>query len=174
MRRIGASFGIGLIALGATLALSSASAQAETLIVDWTESSVGISASWEQSSTPTPISYTSDSITIVPISDFTSTGSQTVGPYTEIDWYSTSFGGLFVTPDSVYAVNGPQAYTGPESAPVFSTGSYTGFDNSTVALATVTLSAVPEPSTWAMMLLGFAGLGFAGYRASRKTTALAL
>jgi hypothetical protein len=23
---------------------------------------------------------------------------------------------------------------------------------------------VPEPSTWAMMLLGFAGLGFVGYR----------
>ena len=30
-------------------------------------------------------------------------------------------------------------------------------------------SAVPEPSTWAMMLLGFAGLGFARYRASRRT-----
>jgi PEP-CTERM motif len=29
--------------------------------------------------------------------------------------------------------------------------------------------AVPEPSTWAMMLIGFAGLGFAGYRASRKS-----
>jgi PEP-CTERM motif-containing protein len=28
-----------------------------------------------------------------------------------------------------------------------------------------TLDAVPEPSTWAMMLLGFAGLCFAGYRA---------
>jgi PEP-CTERM motif len=28
--------------------------------------------------------------------------------------------------------------------------------------------AVPEPSTWAMMLLGFAGLGFAGYRRTRK------
>jgi hypothetical protein len=28
--------------------------------------------------------------------------------------------------------------------------------------------AVPEPSTWAMMLLGFAGLGFMGYRASAK------
>jgi len=27
----------------------------------------------------------------------------------------------------------------------------------------------PEPSTWAMMLIGFAGLGFAGYRASRRT-----
>lgn len=29
-------------------------------------------------------------------------------------------------------------------------------------------SAVPEPSTWAMMLLGFAGLSFVGYRHSRK------
>ena len=31
--------------------------------------------------------------------------------------------------------------------------------------------AVPEPSTWAMMLLGFAGLGFMGYRASAKRQA---
>jgi hypothetical protein len=29
-------------------------------------------------------------------------------------------------------------------------------------------SVVPEPSTWAMMLLGFAALGFAGYRHARK------
>jgi PEP-CTERM motif len=27
----------------------------------------------------------------------------------------------------------------------------------------------PEPSTWAMMLLGFIGLGFMGYRKSRRT-----
>jgi hypothetical protein len=31
-------------------------------------------------------------------------------------------------------------------------------------------SVVPEPSTWAMMLLGFAGLGFAGYRRTRRGT----
>jgi hypothetical protein len=31
---------------------------------------------------------------------------------------------------------------------------------------------VPEPGTWAMMMLGFAGLGFAGYRAARKRSAL--
>jgi PEP-CTERM motif len=31
--------------------------------------------------------------------------------------------------------------------------------------------AVPEPSTWAMMLLGFAGLGFAGRRARRRVIA---
>jgi hypothetical protein len=30
---------------------------------------------------------------------------------------------------------------------------------------------VPEPSTWAMMLIGLAGLGFAGYRASAKRQA---
>ncbi len=33
---------------------------------------------------------------------------------------------------------------------------------------------VPEPSTWALTLLGFTGLGFAGYRASRKSAALAV
>jgi hypothetical protein len=32
---------------------------------------------------------------------------------------------------------------------------------------------VPEPSTWAMMLLGFAGLGFLGYRHTRKGQAAA-
>jgi phospholipase/lecithinase/hemolysin len=31
----------------------------------------------------------------------------------------------------------------------------------------------PEPSTWAMMLVGFAGLGFAGWRARRRATGIA-
>jgi hypothetical protein len=31
----------------------------------------------------------------------------------------------------------------------------------------------PEPSTWVMMIMGFAGLGFAGYRASRKSAVAA-
>jgi hypothetical protein len=31
--------------------------------------------------------------------------------------------------------------------------------------------AVPEPSTWAMMALGFAGLGFLGYRKTRGALA---
>jgi hypothetical protein len=32
----------------------------------------------------------------------------------------------------------------------------------------VSLSAVPEPSTWAMMFIGFAGLGYAGLRNRRR------
>jgi hypothetical protein len=31
----------------------------------------------------------------------------------------------------------------------------------------------PEPATWAMMGLGFAGLGFAGFRARTTTTSIA-
>jgi hypothetical protein len=33
------------------------------------------------------------------------------------------------------------------------------------------VGGVPEPSTWAMMLAGFAGLGFLGWRGSRNTAA---
>ena len=60
----------------------------------------------------------------------------------------------------------------------------TGSDTLTIAaqtnpsewyVDTVSVSGVPESSTWAMMLLGFAGLGFVGYRQSRKgRVALAL
>jgi hypothetical protein len=33
------------------------------------------------------------------------------------------------------------------------------------------VEGVPEPSTWALMLLGFAGLGYAGYRRTREPRA---
>jgi hypothetical protein len=35
------------------------------------------------------------------------------------------------------------------------------------------LSGVPEPSTWAMMLLGFAGIGFTAYRRKSKSALMA-
>jgi hypothetical protein len=37
---------------------------------------------------------------------------------------------------------------------------------------TLSIGVVPEASTWAMMLAGFAGLGFAGYRSSRKAVSI--
>jgi PEP-CTERM motif len=37
-------------------------------------------------------------------------------------------------------------------------------------LADKNVTAVPEPSTWAMMLLGFAGLGYVGYRRAKRNS----
>jgi hypothetical protein len=48
-----------------------------------------------------------------------------------------------------------------------------GSSYSGAAEITLTTTIVPEPSTWAMMLLGFAGLGFVGYRASRRNVSVA-
>ncbi len=47
-------------------------------------------------------------------------------------------------------------FTGPDSTPAYVIGSLT------------TLTDVPEPSTWAMMLLGFAGIGIVAYRRNHK------
>jgi hypothetical protein len=38
------------------------------------------------------------------------------------------------------------------------------------ALSTINISAVPEASTWAMMILGFMGVGFMAYRRRDKGT----
>ena len=53
-------------------------------------------------------------------------------------------------------------------------GFYTAADGNTIGFMTSNAigTTIPEPTTWAMMLLGFAGLGFMGYRASRKNVAL--
>ena len=61
-----------------------------------------------------------------------------------------------------------------------STGNWTAANVmlSSVTISSVTVgdspspTSVPEPSTWAMMLLGLAGLGFAGYGRSSKSDAL--
>jgi len=65
------------------------------------------------------------------------------------------------------AIDAVAAYPG---SPFQFTGTYTiGADSGS---GTFNIAAVPESSTWAMMLLGFAGLGFMGYR--RKSNLLRL
>ncbi len=48
-------------------------------------------------------------------------------------------------------------------------GASVGYWNLTLYNST----AIPEPATWAMLMLGFASLGFAGYRASRNSAVAA-
>ena len=42
-----------------------------------------------------------------------------------------------------------------------------------IGQSAASLIVIPEPAIWVEMLVGFAGLGFAGYRASRKRAAIA-
>lgn len=69
-----------------------------------------------------------------------------------------------------------------ESGPTFETFGWAGVSTITitpingehlVVFDNLSVSTVPEASTWAMMILGFAGLGFACYRSSRKSVAAA-
>ena len=49
--------------------------------------------------------------------------------------------------------------------------SYYGDNSGTQQLSISTVSGVPEPSTWAMMIVGFAGLGFLAYRRNNQPAA---
>ena len=46
-----------------------------------------------------------------------------------------------------------------------------GFDRETITGTITATAAVPEASTWAMLILGFAGVGFMAYRRKRSTLA---
>ena len=59
---------------------------------------------------------------------------------------------------------GPTSYGGD---------TYTELVNFELLYRNVTVQAAPEPSTWAMMLVGFAGLGYLGYRRRRDFAATA-
>ncbi len=108
-------------------------------------------------------------------------GSLTVG---SSDTYSQSIAtqaGASYTLDFLYTNSAPASPSGflvtEVDGGLLSGGSNGGTNGgSTGGSVTADYSGVaggvPEPSTWALMLLGFAGLGFAGYR--RKTGNMAL
>ena len=49
-----------------------------------------------------------------------------------------------------------------------------GGDGDQMLVTSITaVTAVPEPSTWAMMILGFAGIGFMAYRRKAKNALMA-
>jgi hypothetical protein len=67
-------------------------------------------------------------------------------------------------PDSFFsAFDGPVLFTGLTSAPTFKLGTFSPF-NSTL---TISETAVPEPATWGLMILGFGAVGAALRRRGR-------
>jgi PEP-CTERM motif len=91
-----------------------------------------------------------------------------VVPTTIGDTYMLSFnlnGGGINTPGGLYqqlSTNGNVTGTGGD-----------GIDVLAYAQAGLPPPGTPEPSTWAMMMLGFAGLGFAGYRKAKQSRIVA-
>ena len=96
----------------------------------------------------------------------------------------TNFSGDPVTISISEGLGVPDGYT--SGSPLSDTSTYVGATFSSLGVTpgtykwtwgnganqnftfVVGAGAIPEPSTWAMMLLGFVGLGFAGYKSSAK------
>lgn len=80
---------------------------------------------------------------------------------------------VFTTAPSSQLTNTPifvaSGYAGAvDEVIVFGPQGFYGLDDFTYHA----VSGVPEPATWAMMVLGFAGLGFLAYRRRNQSTAL--
>jgi hypothetical protein len=106
-----------------------------------------------------------------------------------VDFFSDALAGgiQFLNPDAssisnsngVLAYTGDVLFTGSTIAPsLITTGTFDllGFgantSSATLTVTDTTVGAVPEPSTWAMMILGFFGIGAMTYR-RRKSAMLA-
>jgi len=86
-------------------------------------------------------------------------GHQYTISFQAIDNANPASNGEFLTNWSRLSTNGNTTDTGGNAA-----------DITVYALAGLPAPGVPEPSTWAMMLLGFAGLGFLAHRRGKKAT----
>jgi hypothetical protein len=171
-----------LVIATATLscALGSITAHASDILVTVYETGAsGIAeevASWEQDQNPTPITYVDNYYTTVPVFDATGLGGDTA-----VTWYSDGHLGGFTNYNLDFDVLAPTSYAFLESSPTFVPGDYHGVDiksDFTFVLADYTITvlpqplfapkfsrfsldvqAVPEPGTWAMMLLGLGMIG---------------
>jgi hypothetical protein len=71
----------------------------------------------------------------------------------------------------------PSLALDPNNADFVTQLTFTGSGNFTGTMTPITTdvpTAVPEPSTWAMLLLGFAGIGFMAYRRKSKPALMAV
>lgn len=111
---------------------------------------------------------------------FTNVPNTSVHPIFEIlAFFDSDDGGGFVAtpyfsddPNVVYFnLFGDQLFLGSTAAPTLLTGTF-NLSNGSDMSDVLTVTAIPEPSTWAMMILGFVGVGFMAYRRRNQTAEL--
>lgn len=98
-------------------------------------------------------------------------------PVADVYFYTVSAFGGFAVDDFqggsglVLSGDGPQIFSGPVDAPTLVKGSYalteTGGGSGKYQL---TISVVPEPLSWTMMMTGFASVGYGMRRKRQKLT----
>jgi hypothetical protein len=124
-----------LLALGAW----AIPAHADVLEFSFTSSSTTDTASWEQSSNPSPIMI-DNNFTLISVQNGTEF-SGVPGSFADVAFFVTAGDGGFTTP--AIAVLGPQVFTGSTSMPMFSAGT---FDMTLPSgVLTVTDLSVPGP-----------------------------
>jgi hypothetical protein len=96
-------------------------------------------------------------------------GGNLIGTVRAFDLYS-NFLGVNNTTDPGYMISFAPGQFG---SVVFGTGP-SDFEFAVVGPSPFSVAAVPEPSTWAMMFVGFAGLGYAAFRRSSRSSVSAL
>jgi hypothetical protein len=108
--------------------------------------------------------------TLAPSVNLTSDNILSPGGNPVLNGNGIVFSGAGLPSDSKYFNiwgNGPNDYTYFNNYDSFPVG------NGAVSFSVTEIAAVPEPSTWAMILLGFAGVGLMAYRRKSKPTLIA-
>ena len=163
-----------LLAAAVILSLGTVGAKAD--IVQFAVATGGNTITFDVMESPT-------SVTVVSADDFFEIKNVTISfdgttvknPATDIIEFSPATGNVEKIADqnSFFNINlgnilatGPY-FTGSLSDPTFVAGFY-GIAGSSVTITDIS-AAVPEPSTWAMMILGFFGLGAMAYRRKNGT-----
>ena len=110
-----------------------------------------------------PVTFIRDSGSLT-FNDAVGSGESSLSFFANSSLLERVFGTPLTNPDSfsgsnlaAFLANSPFSMTEQAQLQLISGGSITGFNASMT-------SGVPEPKTWAMVLVGFAFLGFAGYR----------
>ncbi|RSU46602.1 PEPxxWA-CTERM sorting domain-containing protein [Sphingomonas sp. S-NIH.Pt15_0812] len=162
------------LTLAAVAALASVACPAAASAADYKFALTGdYTASWILSDAPELVAASDQGLSIADVTG-TFPGSTAGSAYLEF-FSAGNGGGLSIfdndSPALLASLAGTQLYTGiyngADWKPTWKTGSFTMASGIGAGAYTLTISAVPEPSTWALAILGMALVG--GALRSRRT-----